>query len=166
LKRGWRLVVSSLEELRNALDHFYPAMTGVWFSHLQGSLKPVSLRDTLNRQTGMYAATKRLQDEEGQRLVGETCQSATGCLKRKLWPFDASTALVLLPQTECSADIRPAAENPAFREMPLLCHEACNLLVAACREVVKKRERASQPPQPGAPAGPGQQTSHGHAAHS
>ena len=147
LKRGWRLLVASVQELRDALDHFYPAMTGLWLSHLEGALKPVSLRETLNRQTGMYAATKRLQDAEGQHLVGATCQSQTGCLKRKLWAFDAHSGLHQLTTEECSPDVRQAPENPAFKEMPLLCHEACNLLVAACREVVKTRERASQAAQ-------------------
>lgn len=144
LKRGWRLSLSSVAELREALDHFYPAMTGLWLSHLDGRLHPVPLRETLNRQTGMYAATKRLQDEEGQHLVAATCQSHTGCLKRKLWPFDAHTPLLFVAPGECSPDVRKPAENSLEKELPLLCHEACNLLVAACREVVKKRERAAQ----------------------
>jgi sirohydrochlorin cobaltochelatase len=144
LQRGWRLELASVDDLRIALDYFYPAMTGVWLSHLEGNLTPVALRDTLNRQTGMYAATKRLQDGEGQQLVAETCQSRSGCLKRKLWPFDAATPLQLLPLEERSAEVRPVSREGDFREIPLLCHEACNILVAACREVVKSRERAAQ----------------------
>lgn len=160
LKRGWSLVVSGGESLREALDHFYPAMTGLWLSQLKGSLHPVALRDTLNRQTGMYAATKRLQDAEGQSLVGEVCQSHTGCLKRKLWRFDADSGLHALPPGECSPAAGPFPHDPRWKEIPMLCHEACNLLVAACREVVKKRERASQAAAAGsteAPSGvPGQ----------
>jgi hypothetical protein len=91
----------------------------------------------------MYAATKRLQDAEGQQLVAATCQSQTGCLKRKLWAFDANTPL-LLPREECVPEIREPVPGRSEKEIPLLCHEACNLLVAACREVVKKRERAAQ----------------------
>jgi sirohydrochlorin cobaltochelatase len=144
LQQGWRLTVDGPEALREALDHFYPAMTGLWLSHLEGTLESVPLRDTLNRQTGMYAATKRLLDEEGQALVGRTCRSDGGCLKRKLWRFDGTTGLRELPAEECVADVRPLPANPAYREIPLLCHEACNLLVAACREVVKTRERAAQ----------------------
>lgn len=144
LQRGWHLSLLSVEELREALDHFYPAMTGLWLSHLTGVLKPVALRETLNRQTGMYAATKRLQDEEGQQLIATTCQSQTGCLKRKLWDFDVETPLHLLPRDECVAEVRQPMAGSSEKEIPLLCHEACNLLVAACREVVKKRERAAQ----------------------
>lgn len=144
LRRGWRLSLSSALELREALDHFYPAMTGLWLSHLCGRLQSVPLRETLNRQTGMYAATKRLQDDEGQELVAATCQSQTGCLKRKLWSFDAETALRLLAPEECTPDVRTPVKDSPYKEIPMLCHEACNLLVAACREVVKKRERASQ----------------------
>ena len=152
LQRGWRLTVTSPASLREALDHFYPAMTGIWLSHLEGSLKPVPLRDTLNRQTGMYAASKRLLDAEGQELVGKTCQSQSGCLKRKLWLFDATNPLNSLPKEECVADVWFSESNPGYKEIPLLCHEACNLLVAACREVVKTRERAAQTVPPGNPA--------------
>jgi sirohydrochlorin cobaltochelatase len=148
LQRGWRLTLSSPDMLREALDHFYPAMSGVWLSHLEGSLKAVPLRDTLNRQTGMYAATKRLLDGEGQELVGKTCQSQTGCLKRKLWPFDHGMPLTLLSPSECVPDVRSSETHPDFKEIPMLCHEACNLLVAACREVVKTRERAAQSAAP------------------
>lgn len=143
LKHGWRLVLKDASELRAALDHFYPAMTAVWLSHLHDALAPVSLRDTLNRQTGMYAATKRLQDDEGQELVGRACASSA-CTKRILWDFGAGQ-----PLTHLKADKLPPASSGVATsqiEMPLLCHEACNILVAACREVVKKRERAAGPP--------------------
>jgi len=143
LQHGWRLVLKDAAELRAALDHFYPAMTAVWLSHLDNALTPVALRDTLNRQTGMYAATKRLQDEEGQELVGRAC-AASSCTKRILWNFGPNQ-----PLTTLEADkLPPASHNDSKPpvQMPLLCHEACNILVAACREVVKKRERAAGPP--------------------
>ena len=141
LRRGWSLAVGNVDELRLALDYFYPAMTAVWRSHLDGSLERVALRETLNRQTGMYAASKRLQDEEGLELVAKVCNSAVGCLKRKLWPFSDTLDLVSLDAKERSAGVASSASGE--KEIPLLCHEACNLLVAACRETVKKRERAA-----------------------
>jgi len=145
LKHGWRLKLNTGEELRHALDYFYPAMAALWHSHLQTNLPAVPLRDTLNRQTGMYAATKRLQDEEGQELVGQAC-AASACAKRVLWAFSEGQALTRLTPEKLSADPRPTPGG--LQEIPLLCHEACNILVAACREVVKKRERAqSTPPQ-------------------
>jgi len=54
LRRGWRLNVANLEELRRSLDYFYPAMLGVRSSYAHGSLPTVPLRKTLARQTGMY----------------------------------------------------------------------------------------------------------------
>lgn len=150
LRHGWLLSLKTGEELRRALDYFYPAMAALWFSHLQKQLHAVPLRETLNRQTGMYAATKRLQDEEGQELIGRACASGA-CEKRLLWPFAEAQPLTHIAPEKISADTRATPDG--FEEIPLLCHEACNILVAACREVVKKRERAQGPPpaQAGAP---------------
>lgn len=145
LRRGWSLTVADIGELRIALDHFYPAMVGVWVSHLHASLRPVPLRETLDRQTGMYAASKRLQDEEGQQLVGSAC-AATNCLKRMLWDFAPGTCLSQIPPDKRSAE--PVMHDGGEMEIPMICHEACNLLVAAAREVVKKRERAAQAAAP------------------
>jgi sirohydrochlorin cobaltochelatase len=141
LRRGWSLIVETPEDLRLALDHFYPAMTALWRSQLEASLSSVPLRDTLDRQTGMYAASKRLQDEEGLQLVASACNSQTGCMKRMLWPFTKTVELTGFSRLERSADVLTL--DSGEKEIPLLCHEACNILVAACRETVKKRERAA-----------------------
>lgn len=153
LRHGWRMILKDVAEMRIALDHFYPAMTSLWLSQVEGSLRAVSLRETLNRQTGMYAASKRLQDEEGQSLVGSAC-ALKNCLKRVLWEYAPSQSLTGLPKEDLSAEVR--LEEGGFKGIPLLCHEACNILVAACRETVKSRERASTAVAPdGAHAGPG-----------
>ena len=144
LSHGWSLMLKDSGELRVALDHFYPAMTALWLSQLEGTLKPVALRDTLNRQTGMYAATKRLQDEEGQYLVGTAC-AMSNCLKRVLWDFAPGHPLTHLPHAD--REPGPQVDADGLKHIPLLCHEACNILVAACREVVKKRERAQPLPE-------------------
>ncbi|MEY2599748.1 MAG: hypothetical protein RLZZ142_2007 [Verrucomicrobiota bacterium] len=142
LRRGWRLRLHSAADLRIALDHFYPAMAALCASHLENALRPVPLRETLGRQTGMYAATKRVQDEEAQTLVASACSLSSRCLKRILWPLSPEQPLSLLPPEKFAP--APSTADPALTgEIPLLCHEACNLLVAATREVVKKRERAA-----------------------
>ncbi len=125
LVRGWRLVLGDLAAVRRALDYFYPAMTGVWLSHTHGELVPVVLRETLGRQTGMYRVTQKLTDPQARELIDGVC---SGCLKHRLWEI---------------ATTNPT--GPAFpaNSLPLLCHEACNLLVAQAREVVKKAERAA-----------------------
>ena len=125
LLRGWRLVLADLAAVRRALDYFYPAMTGIWLSHTRGELVPVVLRETLGRQTGMYRVTQKLTDPQARELLDDVC---SGCLKHRLWEIAT-----------------PNPTGPAFPagSLPLLCHEACNLLVAQAREVVKKAERAA-----------------------
>lgn len=117
---GWRLQLADAAALRQALDYFYPAMTGVWLSQQRGELAPVALRETLGRQTGMYRVTQKLTDPEARALIDSFC---AGCLKQRLWEISA-----------------PNPQSPVFppHTFPLLCHEACNLLVAKAREVVKK----------------------------
>ncbi len=129
LRHGWRLVLPSVGGVKCALDFFYPAMLGLWLAHTRGELAPVHLRDTLARQTGMYRITQKLSDEQAQALIGTTCRSAGGCMKTILWRVNAELPVCSLP-----------AEKFAVREsdgLPLLCHEACNLLVAEARKAVK-----------------------------
>ena len=114
LRHGWRLALRDVDELRGALDYFYPAMTGVWLSHLRSGLPPVPFRETLDRQTGMYRITQKITDAQARTMIDSFC---AGCLKCRLW--DAQTP-----------------PEDAHR-IPLLCHEACNLLVAEARKVVK-----------------------------
>ena len=143
LRHGWSLIVPDAKALRHALDYFYPAMTALWFSHLAGDLRLVPLRETLERQTGMYAVAKRLQDQEGQELVGWHCDLSR-CMKRTLWNFAPSQ-----PLTDLAVEARTLPANataPGFSEIPLICQEACNHLVPACRETVKKRERLTSKP--------------------
>jgi len=140
LRHGWSLTLQNATELRHALDYFYPAMTAIWLSYLEGELRLVPLRETLERQTGMYAMAKRLQDEEGQQLVGWHCVLGK-CMKRTLWDFAPGQPLnVLAPEARTLPD---GATKLGFREIPLICQEACNHLVPACRETVKAREKAA-----------------------
>lgn len=136
LRHGWRLIIADLADLRRALDFFYPAMLGVWLSQTRGELTPVPLRTTLGRQTGMYRVTQKITDARAQETVRDFCRTDGGCLKHILWPLDAGVPITTLPPEKLS----PAAAPGAF---PLLCHEACNLLVAQAREVVKRADHAS-----------------------
>jgi sirohydrochlorin cobaltochelatase len=131
LRRGWKLCVSGLSELRRALDYFYPAMLGVWFSQQHGCLRRVPLRETLARQTGMYAVTKNITDAQAHTMIGSFCRTDGGCLKQILWTIAPGAPVASLPAEKFQA------EAPAS-VLPLLCHEACNLLVAEARKVVKK----------------------------
>ncbi len=150
LRRGWRLILSNIEELHEALDAFYPAMLGARFAFEQGRLAVTPLRETLGRQSGMYAITKRITDGQAQALAGSFCRTeggSPGCLKTILWQIAPGVPITSLPPEKFSplpvrdgdSPIRDRPENLSF---PLLCAEACNLLVARAREVVKQQPAA------------------------
>ena len=128
LRHGWELWLHDAEDVRRALDYFYPGMLGVWLAQAAGELAPVHLRETLGRQTGMYRVTQKLTDEQAQSLIARTC-CAAACMKTILWRVDDVQAVATLPAEKFNA--------PTGRDFPLLCHEACNLLIAAARKVVK-----------------------------
>lgn len=129
LRRGWLLRLADLDEVLLALDALYPAMVGIWAAHRRGDLVPVPLRETLSRQTGMYRAAANIGDAEADALVGATCRCDSQCLKRILWPIAPGRPITSLP----AQDLDPEGGEG----LPLLCHEACNLLVAAARQTVK-----------------------------
>jgi sirohydrochlorin cobaltochelatase len=131
LHHGWRLHLADVAELRRALDYFYPGMIGIWTSHQRGTLTVVPLRDTLARQSGMYAVTKKVTDPQAQTMIGGFCRTDGGCLKRILWPIAPGVPVTSLPAEKFEAKAPPES-------LPLLCHEACNLLVGQARIVVKK----------------------------
>ena len=127
LRRGWRLRLANVQELQRALEGFYPAMLGVWQSWQRGELLPVPLRATLDRQSGMYRVARKITNAQAEDLIAGFCPA---CLKQRLWTVTGASGI------ESAAS---ASAAPAF---PLFCHEACNLLVAKAREVVKKSEGA------------------------
>ena len=150
LRRGWRLALADSAALRRALDYFYPAMTGVFMNHQGGALQPVTLRETLGRQTGMYAATRKLTDREANELIGRFCPSQRaregekwhGCLKTILWRISDEAPIDSLPGTKFDVEHDQSGGSGSGCVVPLLCHEACNLLVAEARTVVKRRASA------------------------
>ncbi|HEX5177400.1 MAG TPA: DR2241 family protein [Chthoniobacteraceae bacterium] len=141
LARGWILVVPDVGALRRMLDQFYPAMVGILVSQQQGTLEPVSLRETLERQTGMYAVTRRISDDDADRLAGSFCESGAGCLKTILWQIRAGRKLACLPPGKF--DLSENQTGDDARALPMLCHEACNFFVSEAREWVRQ-QRATE----------------------
>lgn len=141
LRRGWRLALADARALRRALDALYPAMAGLWWNWQAGSVEAVPLRATLERQSGMYAVTRKATDDELQQTVGAFCQSETGCLKTILWNIAEDLPVTTLPAAKFSPEANQTGADR--RCLPMLCHEACNLLVGRLREVVKSRPAAS-----------------------
>jgi sirohydrochlorin cobaltochelatase len=152
LRHGWRMKVQSPAELKHALDHFYPGRLAVFAAWQGGELRTTSLRETLDRQSGMYRIAGKISDAQVDDLVADFCRSDGGCLRTILWKRDQRGAIASVklargkfdPGCDQAASVcgrRPAGDARASQSeaatVPLLCQEACNLLVAACRKVVK-----------------------------
>ncbi len=144
LRHGWRLEVADLAALRLALDGFYPGRLPALATWEANSLTTTPLRATLNRQSGMYRAAARISDEEADAVIGRVCRSQggePGCLRTILWSRDESKARpsLRLPLDKYIAPIDQTGRGENV--LPLLCQEACNLLVAEVRKAVKREDR-------------------------
>jgi sirohydrochlorin cobaltochelatase len=137
LAHGWLLMLRDVEELRLALELFYPARVAAFAAHRAGELIPTTFRATLERQSGMYRVAATINDPQADALIGRFCRSSGGCLRTILWRRDPAGTVPsrALP----SEKFDPAHDQTGHgeRTMPLLCQEACNLLVAEARRVVK-----------------------------
>ena len=134
LRHGWRLELSDLSQALLALDFLYPAAIGTAAAQEDGKLDPVALRETLERQTGMYAVVKKITDVQAGQVISEICRGNPGCMRRISWDISREQKLSLeLAEGNCG----PLSETK--HAIPLWCAEACNLLVAAGRVVVKKQ---------------------------
>ncbi len=133
LRHGWRLQLADLNELARAIEFFYPARLSIFAAWKENRLAVTPLRETLDRQTGMYRIAAKISDEQIDDTVAGFCRSDGGCLRTILWKRDAGGALpsTKLPPQKYDPESAPGAV------IPLLCQEACNLLVNECRKVVK-----------------------------
>jgi len=151
LRHGWRLELATLGELRRALDYFYPGRLAVFAAWKNDQLRITPLRETLDRQSGMYRIAAKISDEQIDNVVGNFCRSDSGCLRTILWKRDqhSTIASTKLPpakfdplQDQTTVLDGPGSATPATA-IPLLCQEPCNLLVAECRKVVKGESQLS-----------------------
>ena len=144
VRHGWRLHLATMEELRRALDYFYPGRLAVFAAWETGNLQTTSLRDTLERQSGMYRVAARISDAQIDDVVADFCRSDGGCLRTILWKRDQNGAIASTklpkdkfdPACDQVSPLNPPGSTPPAT-VPLLCQEACNLLVAECRKMVK-----------------------------
>lgn len=137
LRRGWRVILADLAGLRLALDLFYPGRLAAFLAFDNRELATTPLRVTLERQSGMYRIAAQIDDQQADELVGNFCRSDGGCLRTILWPraLDGTTPSSRLPREKFD----PVHDQTGGGEriIPLLCQEACGLLVAAARAVVQ-----------------------------
>ena len=140
LRHGWRLELVDLGKVARALDHFYPGRLAILAAWQKNRLTTAPLRQTLERQSGMYRVAAKILDEQIDSLVGDFCRSHGGCLRTILWKRDAKGAVPSTKLPPEKFDIEFDQAGRGERVIPLLCQEACNLLVNECREVVKNDE--------------------------
>jgi len=62
LRHGRWLELDTLEELQRALDYFYPGRLAVFNAWKKGRLQTTPLRETLDRQSGMYRVAAKISD--------------------------------------------------------------------------------------------------------
>lgn len=136
LQRGWLLLLADADELRQALDLFYPAALGLWLAQLDGTLRVQDLRPKLERQTGMYRFARTISDAGAQALIKEECHPAK-CAKRMLWNLEEGK-----PLEESAASQWQGRRSD--QAIPLLCQEACNHLVSQCRQAAKAEADAGK----------------------
>jgi sirohydrochlorin cobaltochelatase len=137
LQHGWRLVLQDVAALRIALDLFYPGRLAAFFAWEQAALAATPLRTTLERQTGMYRASAKISDDQVDTLVGNFCRSEGGCLRTILWKRDESGAVASTRLPSAKFDPPHDQTGLGAPVIPLLCQEACNLLVAEARKIVR-----------------------------
>ena len=150
LRHGWQLELATVEELRRALDYFYPGRLAVFAAWQSGHLETTALRETLDRQSGMYRVAAKISDSQINDLVADFCRSDSGCLRTILWKRDRKGGIASMklprekfdPAWDQTIACRPPGSAPPATAatpstVPLLCQEACNLLVAECRKTVK-----------------------------
>ena len=155
LRHGWKIFARDLLQVEKAIDAIYPGRLAVLHAFKSGQLITTSLRQTLNRQSGMYRVSAKISDEQIDGLVGNFCRSDGGCLRTILWKRDTTDRIpsLKLPPEKFDPAVdqylsgkEPRPATAATESVPLLCQEACNLLVAACRDAVKMGSAAPSTP--------------------
>jgi sirohydrochlorin cobaltochelatase len=140
LRRGWVLVLRDTEDIRRAIDFFYPGRLAAFAAWKANRLMTTSFRETLARQTGMYRVAAKISDEQADDLIANFCRSDGGCLRTILWRRDSSGTIASTKLPSAKFDPRVDQTGRGDVATPLLCQEICNLLVAEARNVVKSAE--------------------------
>lgn len=124
LRRGWILRLPDAAELAHAVEFIYPAALGQWLAGERDALRVIPFRETLARQSGIYRRAQSIGEPGIARVIEARCRAH--CLRRILWPEGRFLRDEI-------------AGAPAQRCIPLVCSEACNLLIAdAAREVASE----------------------------
>jgi len=142
LKRGWAMELKDIKELQQALDFFYPALLGVFFADQKNQLKTNNLRETVNRQSGMYRIVSQISNAEADQLAASICCSKSQCLRTVLWSIDDACRPAQLPSEKLNPQYNQSQAE--YRAIPLLCFEVCNLFIARSRQWMRQKQETKQ----------------------
>ena len=87
----------------------------------------------------MYRVAATISDTQLDNVVASFCRSDGGCLRTILWKRDVSGAAASTKLPPEKFDPKQDQTGANKSSIPLLCQEACNLLVAECRKIVTTR---------------------------
>jgi sirohydrochlorin cobaltochelatase len=110
LKPGWTLPVNSPEMLHAAVETIYTGAIAAWAANKQGNLHPVSLEETVKRQTGMYRLLRNLDESQKFDMYANVCSS---CARIPTWT------------------------SHTLNEHDIPCIEPCNWWLSAALETIK-----------------------------
>ena len=134
LPSGWVIELLNLDALKRALDYVYPGAVATWRAFRETNAPAVNLRQTLNRQTGIYRIAQRISTVQAENLVQKFCSSDGRCLRTIRWGIEPGQRSAFLPAKKSDPSIDQTGEGR--KVIPYLCLEGCNMLVAAARKVV------------------------------
>jgi hypothetical protein len=126
LRRGWRIVAGSDEELGTAIDRLYPGAIADLYATLQQPAPVTDYRQFTARQTGMYRITNFLDDSNAAAVVEKWC-AREFCLKRRFW------------------DVAGHAPEDPGRKSVIPCLEPCAILLEYARKVVRAMQQENAP---------------------
>ena len=130
LRAGFVIQESDIDTFYQMIDAIYPAVFATAVRYFLGDIEPVSLRKTLDRQTGMYQFAKNITDNQANQIMRELC--ARGCVRKIAWPIDKSCAFSRLPEIK--------------RNITPVCTEACTFAVSEARRLAREAyDRANAP---------------------
>lgn len=131
LRSGWITECTDAREFLARLDAIYPALFATWIAYSHDDLVPVPLRETLERQTGMYRFAGSITDQMANKIMRDLC--AQGCIRKIAWPIDNRCAVGRLPKRS--------------HRIPAICTEACTFAVSEARRLVKEAYDAANAPE-------------------
>src|SRR5437879_13210453 len=85
LRHGWRLEIVDLGELGRALDCLYPGRLAMLAAWTENRLSTTPLRETLDRQSGMYRIAPKISDKPNDAVDGNVCKADRRRRRTILW---------------------------------------------------------------------------------